>query len=767
MAIAKRKMPVLIVTREMSILIVTALSVLTAFRPFTGSRSLRSGPSRGPARYVPARQIRSRTLPVSAATHTNDGAKTKTRGVVGAGMHHPGPPKFLAVGESVQLAPRDPDPEATYEWWVRSAPAISTLELPDRTSVIDFVPDVAGTYELRLDAPDGVHSLTVRAFPADRTTSGPAGTSGKGGAGADDEPAPLGGSGGATTSVYVGRTDEGVSADRPRIHLRGAVEGDELVVRADTTFPASVGADTADVTFLIDDRDGVDTGAITAGSGELRLPTAAVGDRVRIHAVAVGNTYSVPDTVEFTRTALPDGEVRTPGDAPDGGSRAERAADIRRDPAPDAGADATARESFEVRRPNDPPTWVTGLTVYEVYVRGFGGDASEGAVFDAIGERLDYLDDLGVDCLWLTPVLENDHAPHGYNITDFFEIAEDLGSREDYEAFVDAAHDRGIAVLFDLVMNHSARDHPFFQDAYGNPDSEYYGWYDWQEGGEPETYFDWEYIANWNFENLAVRRHLLDAVDEWFEVADGFRCDMAWAVPDTFWQELRERVKSRDQEFLLLDETIPYVPDFHDGMFDVHFDTTLYFTLRQVGQGHLPAASILDAVDGRAEIGFPPHAAFLLYIENHDETRYVVECGDDAAFAAAGALFTLPGVPMIYGGQELGQRGRRDALAWEHAREAFRDHYERLIELRDSVPELGSGATLSRIDYEADTDRAVAFAREGDDGTCVCVLHFGEGSATVRFDREINATDLVSGESLALPEGEGLAVDDVAVFRMS
>ncbi|MBB6645627.1 alpha-amylase MalA [Halobellus ruber] len=656
-------------------------------------------------------------------------------------MQHPGPPRFLAVGESVQLAPRDPDPDATYNWWIRSAPVASTLELPERTPVLEFEPDAAGTYELRLDAPDGTHSLTVRAFGDVRASDRGRGVSaGSGGVGrgsqqgspepSDDAPGSGSGRGRATGPVV----------DRPLLQLHGALEGEYLVVRADPTFPSD-GPSAGEVEFLIDDRDDVDPDAVTVRGRELRIPVAAVGDRVRIHGVAVAGAYSVPDTVEFTRVALPDGNVA------------------------DAGVGTPASEAFEVRRPNDPPGWAGDLTFYEIYVRGFaGGDVDEGSVFEAIEDRLDYLADLGVDCLWLTPVLENDHAPHGYNIVDFFSIAEDLGEREDYEAFVDAAHDNGMAVLFDLVMNHSARDHPFFQDAYGDPDSEYYDWYDWQDNGDPETYFGWEYIANWNFENLSVRRHLLDAVDTWSEVADGFRCDMAWAVPGSFWQELRERVKARDPEFLLLDETIPYVPDFHNGMFDVHFDTTLYFTLRQVGRGDVPAEAILDAIDGRTEIGFPPHAEFLLYVENHDETRYVVECGDDAAFAAAGALFTLPGVPMIYGGQELGQRGRRDALAWDDAREEFYNHYERLVELRKSVPELRGDATLVRVDHERDTDRAVAYARESDAGTVVCALNFAGEPATLRIDRAVDPTDLVSGESLAT--AKGLEVDDVAVFRV-
>ena len=679
-------------------------------------------------------------------------------------MQHPGPPRFVAVGESVQLAPRDPDPEATYSWRVRSAPAASTAELPDEEPVVEFVPDAAGTFGLELDAPDGIHRLTIRAFPgelapADRVSGG-SGVSGWSGfqSGSGRRPGESGGVSGSGSGARSGSGGGG----RPRIQLRGSVEGSKLVVRADPQpHPDSdVDREEMAVEFLVDDRDDVDESEIDTEGWELRIPTAAVGDRVRIHGVAVAEAYSVPDTIEFCREVVPDGSGEGRAITLSSESQAAERADA------DSGTVVEERHAFEVVRPNDPPEWAKDVTLYEIYVRGFAGDPAEiesETVFEAIEERLDYLADLGVDCLWLTPVLENDHAPHGYNITDFFSIAEDLGDREDYEQFVAAAHDRGMKVLFDLVLNHSARDHPFFQDAYGNPDSEYYDWYDWQDSGEPETYFDWEYIANWNFANLSVRRHLLDAVDTWFEVADGFRCDMAWAVPDTFWRELRERVKSRDSEFLLLDETIPYVADFHDGMFDMHFDTTLYFTLRQVGRGDAPAEAILDAIDQRAGVGFPPHAAFMLYIENHDETRYVVECGDEAAMAAAGALVTLPGVPMLYGGQELGQRGRRDALAWDHAREEFSDHYERLLDVRSEIPALGYESTLERIDYETDADGAVAFARELDD-TYVCVLNFEADPATVTLDdRDVDATDLITGESRAT--AAGLEVDDVAVFR--
>ena len=656
----------------------------------------------------------------------------------------------MAVGDSLQLAPRDPDPEADYEWTISEAPLASEASVGDE-AVEAFVPDVPGRYTATLRTPSDRFDLTIRVFPSDRRPtgegsgagrSGMSGMSGYSGQSGSARPFQSGGvSGSGSGSGALGESS-GEGSGRPRIRLDAAIEGDEAVITATPTpNPASTqDADDLDVEFMLDDRDGVTEGDVTIDDRELRIPLDVIGEQVRVHAVAIGDSYSVADSVTVDRLTNDD-ELVT-----------------------DGGVAATG--NFAVHRPNDPPEWGKSVTLYEIYVRGYAADDDEADnTFEALENRLDYMEELGVDCLWLTPVLQHDGAPHGYNITDFFSIADDLGDREAYESFVDAAHERGMSVLFDLVMNHSARDHPYFQDAYQNPDSEYYDWYEWQDNGEPGTYFGWEYIANFDFSNLEVREHLLEAVGMWADVADGFRCDMAWAVPESFWKEMRDRLKSKDPEFLLLDETIPYIADFHEGMFDIHFDTTLYFTLRQVGNGHQPAESILDAVEGRKRSAFPDHAAFMLYMENHDETRYVVECGDAATKAAAGALFTLPGIPMLYGGQELGQRGRRDHLAWDHAREEIRDHYDDLIQLKENHPALGENGDLVRLDYEAnDADNVVAFGREGDDTEYVVLLNFGEGTETVGIDKTVDATNLVTGDSIAAEDG--LTVENVAVVEV-
>ncbi|OYR42629.1 alpha-amylase [Halorubrum sp. Ib24] len=707
-------------------------------------------------------------------------------------MHHPGPPRFLSTGETTQLAPRDPDPTAEYEWRVADAP-------PDREatvgedSVTEFTPDVPGQYRLGLDAPDGDHLLTVRAFAASYEGVDVAGGSGTAIRDRDADHAAI--------DYGAERPHEGVG--RPRVRLDATVEeaegggasGDaagegertEVVVRATPTPNPESALDASElaVTFVVDDRDVEravaegrrnprDAFRTTDDGRALRIPVDAVPDRLRVHAVAVAREpgreqrVSVADAVAVERA--------------DRSELADADEDETADPDLTTPVDADG-PAFETVRLNQPPEWTADATVYEVYVRTFA-DADEGEAFESIAERIPELADLGVDTLWLTPVLQHDGKPHGYNIVDFFDVAEDLGDRDEYEALVEAAHDHGMRVLFDFVANHTARDHEWFEDAYRNPDSPYRDRFEWQESGEPGTYFDWELIANLNHANLDVRRFLLDVIDEWRALVDGFRCDMAWAVPDSFWRELRDRVKDIDREFLLMDETIPYIPGFHEGMFDIHFDATLYFQLRQVGRGAEPAASVLDAIDQRAEIGFPDHAGFLQYIENHDETRYRVECGDAAAAAAGAATFTLPGVPMVYAGQEIGQRGRRDAIAWEHARDEVRDRYERLLSTRDDHPALGPEGGLERVGYhvasgdlserpivasgDVHPDDVVAFRRSDGAESLIVVLNFAPDEASVAVDADHTDRDLVTGESCVVVDGEGterIRVDEVAIVR--
>ncbi|WP_226013519.1 alpha-amylase family glycosyl hydrolase [Halomicrobium salinisoli] len=701
-------------------------------------------------------------------------------------MHQPGPPRFVAVGEDVELAPREPDPGASYEWRLADAPAASDVELGD-DPVEHLVPDEPGVYRLELDAPDGTHVQRVRAFPDVRGTArfeadaeqlpdhdpsevyvvgpwnewvvGDDRPDRRGDAYVFERPLPPG----EHDAVFlVGEDFENgvrkqVTVDgprRPRVRLDARVDGsgdDAEVAFAADPRPAP-GSDATpadlDVEFYVDDRDR--DLPLDVDGHEARCSLADVDGTVRVHAVAAGERHSVADAVAV-------------------------------------GEDGT------VERLNEPPAWVEGATMYEIFVRSFAGDA--GTTFDRLADRVPYLDDLGVDVVWLTPVLEalspvlgdeTPGGPHGYDIIDYFSTAPDLGTREEFEAFVDACHDAGIRVVFDLVINHTSADHPFHQLSAAGVEP-YRDWYEWTDADEavvpddvreehageveavPRHYFNWWSLPNLNYDALGVRDHVLDVVSEWADVVDGFRCDVAWGVPHGVWKEVRDRVRAVDDDFFLLDETVPRDPDFGEGEFDAHYDTTLYHALRDVGTGDAPADEILDAVRAREREGFPPDSVQMRYVENHDEDRYLDECGRDELRAAAAATFTLPGLPMIYYGQESGMTEYRGQMNWTNGDGDLRRFHRRLVAIRDETPALVDGdvAPVDVTVEEGAADRVVAYARESGDDRVVVVLHFGAGEATVTLPEATAETDLLTGTDVA-DAGDGetaVTVDAAAVVR--
>ncbi|QLC35208.1 DUF3459 domain-containing protein (plasmid) [Halarchaeum sp. CBA1220] len=684
-------------------------------------------------------------------------------------MHHPGPPRFVDVGEAVDLAPRNPDPDATYRWRLRERPSGSDAGVGD-APVVALEPDAPGRYELELDAPDGTHVQTVHAYDVveepvtfrvadDDVEADPAGVEFVSVYGTfnDFTMGTLTAERSAADDAWVYETTlqpgthealfavdgefDAVATDevvvegpgRPRVSLDAAVRGEELVVRA-AAEAAPDGRDPETV-FAFDDRDALSRADASVDGDELRVPLDAIPVHARLHAVPVAERHGVAATLEIER----DGEdvaLSDPGGAPD---------------------------------------WMREATIYEIFVREFAG-ADLDTTFGAIEERVPYLAHLGVDAVWFTPVCASP-TRHGYHITDLFDTADDLGTRAEFESLVEALRDAGIRVLFDLVINHTSRDHPAFHlhragvPAYADhyervPAEQDTTAVDWAGDDAPGHYFNWERIPNLNYDSLAVRAWMLDVVDEWAAVVDGFRCDVAWGVPHGFWKEVRARVKADDAEFLLLDETVPREVDFDEDEFDVHYDTDFYEALRAVGSGEAPADAVLDALDASRRHGFPADAAHMRYVENHDEDRYATACGEAPLRAAVGATFTLPGVPMIYYGQERGVADYRGPMRWYDGDADLTAFHRRLVALRDERDALRApAAAVERVAHtceSGDADDVTVYAREGDEETLVVALHFGAGEAVVDVERAVDATDLVSGADARAESG--LAVDSVAVF---
>ncbi|ELZ87680.1 alpha amylase / alpha-glucosidase [Haloferax elongans ATCC BAA-1513] len=716
-------------------------------------------------------------------------------------MHHPGPPRFTTVGEPVELAPRNPDPDATFQWTLTDAPEESAATLSD-DPVVHLDADVPGVYVAELDAPDGTHRVTVRVFPDPRQPARFSITAAEveqNAEGSDDEDGTVadfdidalesasvigpfndftmgadrverdGDEWGVDVRLPPGDHDAIFAFDdefdpyataevtiegagRPNIRLAGRVEGDEVVVKA-TARPAPDGREPT-VEFYFDDRDDLAESAVEIDGDRVVVDREDLPALSRVHAVAVSEEpLPGEDGETIERASIADTlEIRADG------------------------------ETVDFSNPADAPEWLDDATMYQIFVREFAGETVE-TTFTEIERRVPYIDSLGVDVVWFTPVCESP-TRHGYHITDFFDTATDLGTREEFESLVDTLHEAGITVIFDLVINHTSRDHPAFQlHRAGVADYEDYyervpaeqdaSGIDWAGDDAPGMYFNWAGIPNLNYDSLDVRAWMLDVIDEWVDVVDGFRCDVAWGVPHGFWKEVRERVKAEDDDFLLLDETVPRDVQFRENEFDYHYDTDLYDTLRDIGTGDAPASALFDALVEADHHGFPDEAVHMRYVENHDETRYATECEDGTLGPAAAATFTLPGVPMIYYGQERGVPEQRGTMRWYDGDAELTDFHRRLVALRNEHPALRSkDVSKASVEVESgDADSVVAYRRAGEDESLLIVLNFDSSPATVSLGADCGTEDLLSGVDVAADAAGEVAADasvevtDVVVLR--
>src|SRR2546425_9934058 len=217
-------------------------------------------------------------------------------------------------------------------------------------------------------------------------------------------------------------------------------------------------------------------------------------------------------------------------------------------------AEAVPRARSGIPGPDDP-LWYKDAILYELHVKAFC-DSNDDGIGDFLGliEKLDYVQDLGVTALWLLPTYPSPQRDDGYDISDYMSIQPAYGTLPDFEAFVDAAHSRGLRVITELVMNHTSDQHPWFQAARRDPSSPYRDYYVWSDTDqryrdariiftdtEPSNW-TWDPVARqyfWhrffshqpdlNFDNPAVIRAVMKVLQSWADIGvDGFRLD---AIP--------------------------------------------------------------------------------------------------------------------------------------------------------------------------------------------------------------------------------------------
>jgi cyclomaltodextrinase / maltogenic alpha-amylase / neopullulanase len=363
------------------------------------------------------------------------------------------------------------------------------------------------------------------------------------------------------------------------------------------------------------------------------------------------------------------------------------------------------------------PHWLHAAIIYQIFVDRFAPDPDQsfadgadlssflGGTLRGIIDRLDYVSELGVTCLWLTPIFP---APshHGYDPTDYFSIEPRLGSEADFRALSDAAHQRGLRLVLDFVANHVSRRHPAFAAAQQDPVSPYRDWFFFRQyPDEYEAFYDVPDQPIVNTDHPAVRSYLIGAARHWLSLGcDGFRLDHAHGATHAFWSAFRAATRSEKSDaatFGEITETPAVMRSFAgrmDGVLDFHVLELLrgFFAFQSI------TASQLDQALRQHYAYFGSELVLPTFLDNHDMNRFLWNAGGDTRRLKLAALcqFTLPQPPIVYYGTEVGVTQRQAVGRLEEARlpmpwgdqqdRALLAFYRDLIALRRQTTEVWS-----------------------------------------------------------------------------
>jgi cyclomaltodextrinase len=399
------------------------------------------------------------------------------------------------------------------------------------------------------------------------------------------------------------------------------------------------------------------------------------------------------------------------------------------------------------------PEWYRAAVVYGVVPPRFGR-----APLAAVTARLDALRDLGVDALWLAPIHPTDDPGDvSYSVTDYFAVRPDFGTPEDLRTLVREAHARGMRVLLDFVPNHTAAAHPHARDAEARGRaSPYWSWYDRDPQGHVTHYFDWKHLANLDYANPAVRGMMKDAFAYWlreFDV-DGFRVDAAWGVrrrAPAFWADLDRHLRRVKPGVFLLAEASARDPFWVRNGFDAAYDWTDELGKWAWGKAFDDPAHIGPALDAAlAPRGTPMHRVARFLNNNDTGARFVTRHGVAMTRVATVLLHALPGIAMLYTGDEVGAEFQPyeegPPISWVDAH-GLRPLHRRLAALREELPALRRGA-FRRVPVPG-RPSAYAFLRDaGAEGRALVVLNFGE-AARLRLELPRDGRPLPSWDAVA------------------
>lgn len=397
---------------------------------------------------------------------------------------------------------------------------------------------------------------------------------------------------------------------------------------------------------------------------------------------------------------------------------------------------------------NDPPNkqaWGSSPSNW-----GFQGGDLRGII-----QHFDHLQELGINAIYLNPIFQSS-SNHRYNTTDYYKIDPKLGELKDFLNFLELAHRNNFHIILDGVFNHCGRGFFAFNDLLENEThSSYNDWFhvhsfplEAYAPGEAKNYDAWwnlKSLPKFNTKNPYVRKYIMDVARYWISLGvDGWRLDVPNEIDDdSFWEEFRDVVKNINKEAYILGEIWTADPRWVNNK---HFDGLMNYPLRDalikiltVGKAGLP--DFINTLEDLIKV-YPPANIYTMYnlLGSHDTERLFtkLKCNTQRAKLAYFFLFSFPGAPDIYYGDEVGLEGEKDpdcrrAFIWERSSWNLELFFwiQNLITLRKKYSPLCRGELVS-IQFDADKGSYVFFRKlKGE--VIITVLNFSDQISRINF----------------------------------
>ncbi len=438
--------------------------------------------------------------------------------------------------------------------------------------------------------------------------------------------------------------------------------------------------------------------------------------------------------------------------------------------------------------------WSKNAVIYEVNLRQYTPEGT----FSAFAEHLPRLKELGVDILWLMPIFPigevnrkatqtlmtheikntKERAKYlgsAYAIKDYQAVNPEHGTKEDFKALVDKIHELGMHVIIDIAINHTAWDHDWIKthpEYYMRVEKGSKPWKtEWMEQ-HPEFYkmlddlgmtypihpdeTDWWDTAELDFENGDLRKEFVDIFKYWITEfgIDGYRCDVAHGVPIDFWNDLKVELDKTAPVFMLA-EAEGY--QYHQEAFDMTYAWELHHLLNSVAQGK-KNTKVFNKYFTKEDSFYLQNDYRMQFTSNHDENAWngdVFERMGDAAEIFAVFTYVIPGMPLIYNGQEAGLNRRlrffeKDTIQWKG--HFFGNLYRQLNQIKKDNPALWNGefgGEMIRLNTSKDST-IFACMRMKDDNKIVGIFNFSPNETKFA----LHGSDLKGSYRDALSEEE-------------